>query len=124
MATTLPRIQAYVSEELPKWDSKLSIFQQNYTDRIMQHISLSIKGSWEEFEHLLQIRGDCKEPQLAFDNDRIGIDGCPELWNELVITFVSELMEEEEDLVDAIAAEEGSNQRIPWEVVKQELGLK
>lgn len=66
---------------------------------------MSIRATEQDFEKLLEIRGDCREPELAFNGDKLGIDGYPELWNEFVTTFINELLKDEEDLKAAIAAE-------------------
>lgn len=87
------------------------------------YVNFAVEATWDEYEQLLEIRGDRREPQLCFDTNKLGIEGFPEAWDEPVKLFIQELLENEEDLHDAIAAEEdGENEhRISWEEVKRGL---
>lgn len=88
-------------------------------------IGLTVNAAWEDYERLLELRGDTREPRLYYDAGKLGIEGCPLDWDKCVSDFIDELLEDEEDLIDAVMAEENSrdNQRVSWEQVKQELSL-
>jgi hypothetical protein len=91
----------------------------------MKSIRILISASWEDYEDLLELRGDRKDPSLAFDSGNLEIEGYPEEWSDGLRIIIQELIEDQEDLLDALAAEEesGQNERISWEEVKRELKL-
>lgn len=91
----------------------------------IDQIAISVNATWDDYEHLLELRGDRREPRIFYDAGKLGVEGFFSDWDKPIIDFVDELLDDDEDLISAIAAETDSQneQRISWEDVKQLLSL-
>lgn len=105
--------------------SLVNVEKKSDRKKTMEQMQILVSASWEDYEKLLELRGDGRTPSMAFDSGKLEIQGFPEDWSDSLRLFIQELIEDEEDLIDALAAEENAenNQRIPWEEVKRQLNI-